>query len=139
VATNNETSLTLKTDAKNIKGAFTNTQDQMHTGPKSVSWKNPISQHTPVTPQPTSLPSEPNSNSNTKTATDYWKCHGLLGHRPAPKRSGSTHQVLVNWEDHEPTYVNVNTFSDQGLNNENCATLYQYAQTNNLLNTKGWK
>jgi len=25
------------------------------------------------------------------------------------------------------------------LNNENCATLHQHAQTNNLLNTKGWK
>jgi len=30
-------------------------------------------------------------------------------------------------------------FSDQGLKIENCKTLYQYAQTNNLLNTKGWK
>jgi len=61
VATNNKTSLTLKTDAKNIKEDFTNAQDQMHTGPKSVSWKNPTSQPTPVTPQPLSQPLYPQS------------------------------------------------------------------------------
>ena len=142
VPTHNKTSLTLKADSENNKAAFSNTLDQMHTGPAStlkVTWQNPVSQTDPVTPQPTSLPPEPNFTNNNKTAADYWKCHGTLGHRPAPKRSGSTNQVLVNWEDHEPTYVNVNTFSDQGLNNENCVTLYQHAQTNNLLNTKGWK
>jgi len=107
-----------------------------------ASSKNMLIQHsqpTPVAPQPTSSPPEPTSTRNINTATDNWKYHGLLGHRPAPPKSGSTHQVLVNWEDHAPTYVNVNTFSDHGLNTENCTTLYQYAQTNNLLTTKGWK
>jgi len=108
VPTNNDTSLTLKADSENNQAAFSATLDQMHTDPKStrkVTWQNPVSQTTPVTPQPASLPLEPNSTNNNKTAADCWKHHGMLGHRPAPKRSGSTNQVLVNWEDHEPTYV----------------------------------
>jgi len=142
VPTNDKTSLTLKANAENNKEAFPNTIDQMHTGPKSklkVSWQIPVSQTNPVAPQPTALPPEPNSTNNHKTAADYWKHNGMLGHRPAPKGSGSTNQVLVNWEAHEPTYVNVNTFSDQALNIDNCETLCRHAQTNNLLNTKGWK
>ena len=47
VATNNNASAGLKTDAENVKEASTNTQEQMHTGPKAVSWKQPISQPNP--------------------------------------------------------------------------------------------
>jgi len=107
--------LTLKVNADNDKDAFPDTLDQMHTGPKSklkVSWQNPVShwQTNQVPPQPTSLPPKPNSTNNDNTAADYWKHHGTLGHRPAPKGSGSTNQVLLNWEAHEPTYVTVKAF-----------------------------
>jgi hypothetical protein len=82
---------------------------------------------------------EATSVPQTEPDTEYWGYHGILDHRPAPKGSGSSHQVLVNWEHHEPTYVNVNVFSDNGQNAQNCEQLADYAKAKNLLNAKGWK
>ena len=45
----------------------------------------------------------------------------------------------MDWENHEPSYVAVNVFSENGTNIKNCNVLADYAQQNNLFTTKGWK
>jgi len=88
---------------------------------------------------PHSQPLCPQSPILTATATLLLIAGSAMDCLPAPKRSGSTHQVSANWETHTLSCIDVNTFSDHGLNTENCVTLHQCAQTNNLLNAKGWK
>lgn len=70
---------------------------------------------------------------------ETFQYNGILGHRHAPKGSGSTYQVKVDWVGGTPTFVNVNDFTEHGHNPDAWESVAEYAEENNLLNTRSWK
>ena len=86
--------------------------------------------HPPVVSQEEEEPEE---------ETDLYEFEKILHHKYAPKGSGSAYQVKVQWKNHPPSYVPVNTFTDRNLNIQAAEAVAVYAQKNNLLQTKGWK
>ena len=70
---------------------------------------------------------------------DLYAFNKIIAHRPAPRGCGSRYQLKVDWVNHKPSYVPVNTFTDNLSNLTATEAVATYARENNLLNTRGWK
>jgi hypothetical protein len=63
----------------------------------------------------------------------------IISHQLAPRGSGSTYQVEVEWSKHPPTFVPINIFTEHGENITAWNTVAEYAIKNKLTKIKGWK
>ena len=76
---------------------------------------------------------------NTTDPPDLCAFNKTLSHKTAPRGSGSKCQIKVDWVNCKPSYVPVNTFTENLSNQTATEAVATYAQENNLLNTRGWK
>ena len=104
--------------------------------PAPVAIQQPPVPDPPAIPEeaPVQLPPAPNPPPD-----DSFPYNGILEHRNAPRGSGSSYQIEVDWRDYDPTFVNVNEFTEYGRNPEAWESVAEYAEENNLLDTKGWR
>ena len=69
----------------------------------------------------------------------YYKFMCIKSHKPAPIGCGSSFEVEVEWEGHSPSFVPINDFTEHLTNEAATKACTEYAQKNNLLDTRGWK
>ena len=93
----------------------------------------------PHTPNPSDIPQVTQDEDLEPDQTNHYNYNKILRHKIAPRGSGSKYQVQVDWDNHKPTFVPINIFTDNGLNTTAWNSVAEYARSNNLTNTTGWK
>ena len=89
-----------------------------------------------VVPEQPPLPAE---NPPTAPDPDTYNFNKIIGHKWAQEKCGSRYLVQVEWTEHPPSYVPLNTFTEHGNNPDAWEAVEQYAQENNLTSTTGFK
>ena len=94
---------------------------------------------TPEIPAQTTVtpPAEPEITDS--PSDEMYTFDKVLNHKAAPKGCGSKYQVEVQWDQHPPSYVPVNIFTEHGHNTEAWNAVKDYVHQNHLHNISGFK